>query len=155
MQKKAGIQKDVTLPFSGGANQGDSRIHKSPSTERQRRLRIKIIEKLGGKCSCNRNDCWHSAVTLVCPVDDPRALHIDHVNSGGSKELRRGWGGGMKHYYRVLRDTENTYQLLCANCNAAKRYIAGEPLGQRQHKQPFAMKRIPKAPGYKQKPRVF
>jgi hypothetical protein len=117
-----------TLSFEPATNEkgsqlnfGDLRMYVSKSTQQQRKLREKINAKLGGKCS-------------RCSCDDPRVLEIDHVNGGGSKELRRGWGGGMSYYYRVLKDTQNTYQLLCANCNKIKRVEEREALGRRQHK---------------------
>jgi hypothetical protein len=96
----------------------------SKSTLQQRKLRIKIYEKYGAKC-------------VRCGFSDPRALHIDHVGGGGSKELRLGRGGGMSYYYRVLKDATGRYQILCANCNAIKRFERDEAQGMNQHKNAF------------------
>ena len=96
-------------------------MSKSGSTEQQQKLRRRIIERLGGRC-------------VHCGFSDARALQIDHVNSGGQKEIRRGLGAGMSYYYRVLRDETGKYQLLCANCNWIKRVEKKEAGGRTQHK---------------------
>jgi len=94
---------------------------KTTSTEQQRQLRRRIEEKYGGRCA-------------RCGFDDIRALHIDHVAGGGQKELRGGFGAGMSYYYRVLKDQSGKYQLLCANCNAIKRFEENEAQGMNQHR---------------------
>lgn len=98
-------------------------IIESLSTKQQRKLRQKILEKYGATC-------------VRCGFSDPRALHIDHVDSDGSSDLRRGYGGGMSYYYRVLKDDTGRYQILCANCNAIKRHTDKEARGMLQHKGP-------------------
>jgi hypothetical protein len=102
----------------------------SKSTKIQRRNREEIIRILGGKCS-------------ECPWDDPLALVIDHVHSGGCKEYLGG-GGGNAYYHRLLKHLKalpqgaksDTYQLLCANHNMIKRYTKNEARGRLQHKRP-------------------
>jgi len=103
------------------------------STVAQRKLRDRINAKYGGRCS--NPDCRWLNEDGSKGCTDVRALHIDHVLSGGSKELRRGWGGGMAYYYRVLSDTSGKYQLLCANCNAIKRCEKKEAQGRNQHER--------------------
>ncbi len=72
----------------------------------QKRLRLKAIEALGGKCKCGFSD-W-------------RALQIDHINGGGNKERKNiGWA---KLYNKIIAGTIKGYQLLCANCNFIKRH---------------------------------
>lgn len=92
----------------------------SGSTERQRRLRVEIIQLLGGKCK-------------ECGFSDGRALQIDHIFGGGNKELLNGRRGGLMYYYKVLRDQTGQYQLLCANCNWIKRHEQKEAGGRNQH----------------------
>jgi len=77
----------------------------------QKELRLKVIEKFGGKC-------------IRCGFSDWRALQIDHINGGGLKERikHRKAGGGDGFNRRILKDTSNKYQLLCANCNWIKRF---------------------------------
>lgn len=56
-----------------------------------------------------------------CGFSDPMAFQIDHINGNGYLENRR---RNIVHYKRVaisLRNGENKYQLLCANCNWIKR----------------------------------
>jgi hypothetical protein len=84
-------------------------------------LRLEINERFGGCC-------------VRCGNSDERVLHIDHVHGGGQKELRQGHGGGLAYYYRVRRDNSGKYQLLCANCNAIKRFEEKEAGGMTQHK---------------------
>jgi hypothetical protein len=78
-------------------------------------LRMKVIEKLGGKCANPYN--------LPHPdwCNDPRCLQIDHVNGGGKKEHEK-YKSGTSYLKKVLADTKGEYQLLCANCNWIKRY---------------------------------
>lgn len=79
-------------------------------------LRLEVIYKLGGKC-------------FRCGFSDIRALQIDHVNGGGTKEVRSLGAGRM---YRNILDKISTgkplkdYQILCANCNWIKRYENNE-----------------------------
>lgn len=73
----------------------------------QRRLRAEVLEKLGGKC-------------VRCGFSDRRALHVDHVYGGGTVE--RLVLGTSALWRKVLADNKGRYQLLCANCNAIKRY---------------------------------
>lgn len=75
-----------------------------------KRLREEIITKLGGKCA-------------KCGFTDARALQIDHVNGGGTKD-RKSHARQVYYYRYVLSRIEpdaGEYQLLCANCNWIKR----------------------------------
>lgn len=79
---------------------------------RQRRQELKglILDALGRKC-------------VRCGFDDIRALQVDHVNGDGCAERKK--GGSHDQYLRVLksiRNKENKYQILCANCNWIKRH---------------------------------
>lgn len=88
------------------------------STVQARKTRQAAIHKLGG--SCRR-----------CGFNDLRALQIDHVHGGGTRETKAK-GAGSRLYYRVLRDTVGKYQLLCANCNWIKRAENNEAQGPRR-----------------------
>lgn len=86
--------------------------------QRQYRKRLKdaVFEALGGCC-------------IQCGFDDERALQIDHINGGGSKERKDPGFSRTNHNRRVLQSFlagENKYQLLCANCNWIKRYENNE-----------------------------
>jgi hypothetical protein len=73
---------------------------------RQLKLRIRAIEKLGGKC-------------IRCGYDiDLRGLCVDHINGGGTKEESNIGTQGI--YRKVLKDPTG-YQCLCATCNQIKR----------------------------------
>ena len=72
----------------------------------QRKRRIALIERLGGKC-------------VRCGFVDIRALQIDHVNGDGY--LERGETTNYLKVNKSLDDNEGRYQLLCANCNWIKR----------------------------------
>jgi len=78
--------------------------------EYSRNLRRAVVEALGGKC-------------VHCGFSDSRALQIDHINGGGSKERKeRNYKGSYhKHVIESFLKQENKYQLLCANCNWIKR----------------------------------
>lgn len=84
------------------------------------KLRKAVIDKYGGKCK-------------KCGFSDIRALNIDHKNGGGGKEYGRGiYSKGGKslsrtsYYKKVLLDTTDKYQILCANCNSIKKYENNE-----------------------------
>lgn len=93
-----------------------SAAHKEENNIRARRYREnrrnQIFSILGDKC-------------IRCGFKDKRALQIDHVNGGGTKE-RRSYGNRLdKHYKDVFEAVKNgskEYQILCANCNSIKRY---------------------------------
>jgi hypothetical protein len=78
-------------------------------------FRDETIELLGGKC-------------VLCGYSDRRALQIDHINGGGSKELknRTSHYSYTKAILTSVRNKEGKYQLLCANCNWIKRHETGE-----------------------------
>ena len=71
--------------------------------------RVEAINILGGRCK-------------RCGFDDIRALQIDHINGGGSKEIKE--IGGYKIYLKIIstKNKDKDYQVLCANCNWIKRY---------------------------------
>lgn len=81
--------------------------------ERQRRedTRKKLLEAVGGKCN-------------KCGFDDFRALHIDHVEGGGLREVRDDFKHNQikfqKHVVKLV--DSGKYQLLCANCNQIKEW---------------------------------
>lgn len=60
----------------------------------------------GGKCA-------------RCGFTDSRALQLDHINGGGTKEHKR--SSSYSVHKRALEGA-NDLQLLCANCNWIKRY---------------------------------
>lgn len=70
-----------------------------------------LLDELGGKC-------------VKCGFDDYRALHIDHINGGGSKEQRD--VPSLSARYKLIRAHPERYQLLCANHNAIKMYENNE-----------------------------
>jgi|GEM_PF-2401918 len=86
------------------------------TNESRRKIRMKLIEALGGKCA-------------RCGFSDWRALQIDHINGGGTQERKKyvpnGKGFSYKYYNDILKRVEagsKDYQLLCANCNQIKKY---------------------------------
>ena len=78
--------------------------------EREKRLRNEVINLLGNVC-------------VKCGFPDKRALQIDHINGNGRLE-RRGISNRTVFYKivcRSVKNKENKYQLLCANCNWIKK----------------------------------
>lgn len=80
-----------------------------------RNLRKLVIFTLGNKC-------------IRCGFNDIRALQIDHINGGGSKERKeKGFTKEFhKHVIESFLNNEYKYQLLCANCNWIKRFENNE-----------------------------
>ena len=95
--------------------------HKRSNNKYRRRQRLASIAILGGICN-------------KCGFDDMRALQIDHINGGGTMELKK--KGGAHYTTGVIRSVlnkENKYQLLCANCNWIKRVENKEAKGRPKH----------------------
>lgn len=85
-------------------------MRKDYQKQYEKRIRLVALETLGGKC-------------VSCGFNDKRALQIDHIEGGGSKERKQlGFNGRFhKHVVQSFLNKENKYQLLCANCNWIKR----------------------------------
>lgn len=107
-----------TLVLNNFYRQRNSQSSNAQRTEYCRRLRIRVIEKLGGHC-------------VQCGFADPRALQIDHVHNDGCADPRRIKRQVVAFRMAVLRDTDGRYQLLCANCNTIKAYEFRETLKNR------------------------
>ena len=93
------------------SDKGQEAQKRSQARVRQRvaLARLDTLQFLGGKCS-------------RCGFSDVRALQIDHINGGGSKELQsyRNSYRRMAYYEKVRQTPPGTYQILCANCNWIK-----------------------------------
>lgn len=101
---------------------------RSLSTNRINILRNKVVLKLGARCA-------NPACLVPGGCTDLRALQIDHVNNDGAEERKKygalGSRGGQQPlprskmqaiYLLALEDTQDRYQLLCANCNVIKEH---------------------------------
>lgn len=77
----------------------------------KRKIRLEIIQFLGGKCA-------------VCGETDWRCLQIDHTYGGGRKERLKfpSQHQYYKHILNQLKAGSKDYQLLCANHNMIKRF---------------------------------
>lgn len=72
--------------------------------------RVALLMLLGGRCE-------------RCGFNDLRALQVDHVEGGGSRDARMN-GNGAAELRRKIASVilgEGLYQCLCANCNWIKR----------------------------------
>jgi hypothetical protein len=72
----------------------------------------------------NRDRCFEllTPKCVKCGFDDIRALNIDHVNGGGTKEAKSFGGSYYKKIRLKLESGSREYQILCANCNQIKRH---------------------------------
>lgn len=77
------------------------------------RIRLRVIEKLGGKC-------------VGCGVADPRILNVNHKNGEGRKELVT-HRSNVTFYRRILDGERPTadLDLRCCNCNILYEYERG------------------------------
>lgn len=83
--------------------------------------REQVIDLLGGKCA--NPECRWLNVDGTLGCNDRKLLQIDHVNDDGFLD-RKTKRQVVSYWFRVLRSViarEDRYQLLCANCNWAKR----------------------------------
>ena len=79
---------------------------------RSRRDRAKMFELLGNKCVC-------------CGESDPVYFQIDHINNDADYSGPNSNKAGSIQLRHYLAEPDR-YQLLCANCNYAKRMNSGE-----------------------------
>lgn len=80
------------------------------------KLKAKVIEKLGGRCS-NPNCRWvNEDGSHGCT--DSRILQVDHVKNDGNQERKK--LSYTQIWRQALTDVEGRYQLLCNNCNWLK-----------------------------------
>lgn len=84
-------------------------------TANARALREKLFLLLGDKCS---------NPTCLVPggCTDKRCLQFDHINGGGTKEIRLMGNHQMIRYYLTHPDeAKSKLQVYCANCNWIKK----------------------------------
>jgi hypothetical protein len=74
-------------------------------------LKAEVIAAYGGTCIC-------------CGEHRPQFLTVDHIDGNGA-EMRKqgihGLGGNLYGYLKRMNFPRNEFQLLCFNCNCAKR----------------------------------
>lgn len=90
---------------------------------REKRQRAELLSMLGGRCV----SCGYNA--------DARALHVDHVNGGGSGERSSGQHSYPAGLIRQVKASPDKFQLLCANCNIIKKSEQGEYVGSRVYER--------------------
>ena len=83
--------------------------HNARIRERYRELRQVVLEAYGAECQC-------------CHEDDEVFLAVDHVNNDGHVE-RKKFKNHTDFYLSIIaRGFPSDYQILCHNCNWAKRF---------------------------------
>lgn len=80
----------------------------------RRNYRFKLMNLLGGK-KCTR-----------CGFHDARALRIDFIYGGGTRELKNGNYYVYRYYLHHPNEAIEKLQVLCVNCDCIKRYERGE-----------------------------
>lgn len=76
--------------------------------------KLQVFEAYGNRCAC-------------CKLSDTRFLSIDHVNNDGNLDRRAGIVGYALHRRIIKSNFSDRYQLLCFNCNFAKRITGACP----------------------------
>jgi hypothetical protein len=77
---------------------------------RQQQKRDKVFEAYGGyHCVC-------------CGESEPVFLEIDHINDDGAAHRRAIGGAGSFYNWLIKNNFPPGFQVLCANCNRAKRF---------------------------------
>lgn len=85
---------------------------KAKQRERNKMVRLTVLEHYGGKCVC-------------CGEDRYEFLAIDHINNDGKKD-RDVAGTGTSFFYWVIKENyPDNLRILCHNCNMA-RHIYGK-----------------------------
>jgi len=75
-------------------------------------LKKEVLTQYGnGECQCVR-----------CGFDDIRALSIDHIGGGGSRQRRENRSTGRFYQWLKGNNYPEGYQTLCMNCQFVKRF---------------------------------
>lgn len=99
------------------------------------KVKAKIVEAYGGKCSCEG-----------CPVTEPEFLTVHHTKGDGAAHratlFPRGASGGYRFYLWLQRNgfPKDGFALHCYNCNCSKGfhgYCPHERLAQGDNIQPL------------------
>ena len=84
-----------------------NRSHSKKELAYRRRLRVEVMEALGGRCAC-------------CGETEMHFLQLDHIHGGGSQHLKR--VGDWASVYRSVKEQgfpRDQFRVLCCNCNFA------------------------------------
>ncbi len=74
-----------------------------------------VYEHYGYVCNC----CGETGKVFLC---------IDHVNNDGNIERKKYGNSGNGMYLKIIREEfPDSYQVLCHNCNQAKRILGKCP----------------------------
>lgn len=82
--------------------------HPEKAKERTQNLRSLVINAYGGKCVC-------------CGETETAFLQLDHVNDDGAAHRKEIGAGHRTYLWASKNNFPDTLQILCANCNMAKR----------------------------------
>ncbi len=81
---------------------------KTAASSRYQKLRIDVLREYGGACKC-------------CGESNKAFLSVDHISNNGSSHRREIGRGGLYPWLRQRGYPKDNFQLLCYNCNFAKR----------------------------------
>jgi hypothetical protein len=101
----------VDMPFKDKQKNRDyqkdwARKHRVEQRTYAQRLKVRAVEKLGGRC-------------IYCGCDNINALEFNHINGGGNKEARAVGGGNQKEKcLDILAGRRTDLELSCRVCNA-------------------------------------
>jgi len=116
--KKSPHPKSSQLGIKRGTYQKHKVRARKTSREYAKIYRLRAMRKIA-----TAHNSFAALYCFRCGFSDIRALQIDHINGGGTKELDTISSGGL--YARILNLSEveirNAYQILCANCNMIKK----------------------------------
>ncbi len=79
--------------------------------------------------------CSSASCLVPGGCSDIRCLQFDHINGGGSADMRRFRNPAemYRYYSKHPEDAKKTLQVLCANCNWIKRYDKEESPNKNSH----------------------
>lgn len=105
---------DDVCRHCGKQSDGQSKCEQCREVARQyqQRLKSRVIEAYGGKCSC----CGESNVAF---------LTIDHTNGAGCKHRRDIGTSRIYNWLESRNYPPNEFQVLCFNCNCGRQINGG------------------------------
>ncbi len=118
---KKRLQKDTSRESCIIPNCNDSQIMKKMCKRHQQSFEDYVLKKQYfeylGQHKCDK-----------CGIDDIRLLQFDHIEDGGTMMRESGLRLGNSKFKNNPELFRQTFQVLCANCNALKRFEPGGDL---------------------------